>query len=228
MPQHLLYETAACAPLVDEWASFQAAESGLSQGGVTVWEASRAMVVVGRNTSLVDQVHEQACVADHVPIVRRMTGGGAVVLAPGCVSYGMVISLLERPEWLDVAASFDAVLGAIVSALALPGLCAEGDSDLALQGRKVSGNAQRRGRRTLLHHGTLLYDFDARLVTRYLKEPARQPDYRARRSHETFLGNIPRSRAEVMDAIRRAWDSHLVPTALTGDVLGGCGPPGSR
>jgi len=66
-----------------------------------------------------------------------------------------------------------------------------------LNGRKVSGSAQRRGRRALLHHGTLLYDFDPALAVRYLKEPSRQPAYRARRSHGEFLGNLPLTGEEV-------------------------------
>jgi lipoate-protein ligase A len=76
--------------------------------------------------------------------------------------------------------------------------------DLVFRGRKVSGSAQRRGRRAILHHGTILYDFDASLATRYLKEPARQPPYRAGRRHSDFLGNLPLSRSAVFAALQRA------------------------
>ena len=91
-------------------------------------------------------------------VLRRFSGGGAVVLGPGCLNYAVALSLVSRPELADVAASFECSW-AIVAALGSRG-CRLPGTDLALDGRKVSGNAQRRGRRALLHHGTLLYDFD--------------------------------------------------------------------
>jgi lipoate-protein ligase A len=64
-------------------------------------------------------------------------------------------------------------------------------SDLAIGDRKFAGHAQRRTRTTLLHHGTILYDFDLGCVGRLLREPARQPAYRRGRSHADFLVNVP-------------------------------------
>ena len=93
----------------------------------------------------------------------------------------------------------------IAAALNVTNLTVAGGTDLALNGRKVSGNAQRRGRRALLHHGTLLYAFDASLAARYLRDPHRQPAYRAGRPHTDFLGNLPLSKEAIEDALRAAW-----------------------
>ena len=140
-----------------------------------------------------DHVDLDACRADGVEVLRRSSGGGAVVLGPGCLNYAIAVSLVSRPELVDVAGSFCAILGQIAASLGVPGVSIAGHADLSLHGRKVSGNAQRRGRHALLHHGTLLYDFDPRYAVRYLKEPARQPAYRAARPHAEFLGNLPLS-----------------------------------
>ena len=110
--------------------------------------------------AIADDVIQEACRDDGVRVLRRFSGGGAVVLGPGCLNYAVALSLVSRPELADVAASFQFILGRIVAALGIPGLSIAGGTDLALDGRKVSGNAQRRGRRALIHHGTLLYDFD--------------------------------------------------------------------
>jgi lipoate-protein ligase A len=91
---------------------------------------------------------------------------------------------------VDVARSFELVLGRLASALAIEGLAVASGTDLAISGRKVSGNAQRRGRRALIHHGTLLYAFDPALATRYLREPRRQPQYRSGRTHHDFMGSL--------------------------------------
>ena len=169
---------------------FMAVEGGSAVGLHRSWQVARPVAIVGRHGAVGDDVIVEACRADGVTVLRRFSGGGAVVLGHGCLNYAVALSLVSRPELSDVAASFQVVLHAIVSALDIPGLSIHG-SDLTLNDRKVSGNAQRRGRRAFVHHGTLLYDFDPSLATRYLKEPARQPGYRASRHHAEFLGNLP-------------------------------------
>ena len=202
--------SAVDAELAAEWEMFQAVEAGTASGAWRVWEAPGPAVCVGRRGS-VGQVHEPACLDDGVPVVRRESGGGAVVLGAGCLNYALVVPLTLRADLLDVAESFQIILGQLARALGLPGLGVAGTTDLALSGHKVSGNAQRRGRRALLHHGTLLYGFDASLATRYLAEPERQPTYRARRRHADFLGNLPLSADRLRRAVRH------VAEVLTGE-----------
>ena len=159
------------------------------------WESDTWFVAIGKSQRM-DQV---VCAEAGVPVLRRASGGGAVVLGPGCLNFALALSLSKRPELRDVRGSISTILGAIADALGIEGLELRGQSDLAIGGRKVSGNAQRRTRNALLHHGTLLYNFDSKSVARFLKEPERQPAYRARRPHNEFLGTIPLSK----EAIKR-------------------------
>lgn len=185
--------------LARDWRLFQAVESGAAEVGWAIWETHEPVVVLGRHNQIDDWIDLSACRHDGVDVLRRCSGGGAVVLGPGCLNYAVGLSIVSRPRLAEVAATFRTVLAAFIAAFQIEGLMLAGASDLALEGRKVSGNAQRRGRRGVLHHGTLLYDFDAALAHRYLREPPRQPDYRAGRSHERFLGNLPLDR----EAVRR-------------------------
>jgi lipoate-protein ligase A len=178
------------AQLAEEWSLFQAAESGACEIAWRCWQPCRPVVVLGRNGRAAAEVVGEACRTDGVDVLRRFTGGGSVVLAPGCLAYTVILPLAFRPEFEEVMASFRWILERIVEALGVPGLAVVG-SDLVLKDRKVSGNAQRRGRRALIQHGTLLFDFDARLATRWLTEPVRQPSYRRHRPHDEFLGNLP-------------------------------------
>ncbi len=182
-------------------ALFHALESGAGEESLRVWECTTPVVVLGCSGVVSRDVDADACAADGVPIMRRTSGGGAVVLAPGCLNYSLVLSLERRPQLRDVCASYRQILGWLVQRLDVPGLEIRGLSDLAIAGRKVSGNAQRRGTRALLHHGTLLYAFDARMAVRYLKEPARRPEYRADRDHARFLGNLPLSTQQIQERL---------------------------
>jgi lipoate-protein ligase A len=202
LPPHPDQATAVDAAL------FRAMETARGNETLSFWESRQPAVIVSESATVGAAVHEEACLADGVPIVRRISGGGAVVVGPGCLNYAIVLSLETRPELRDVAYSYRLILDTIVHALSVPGLAIRDVGDVALDGRKVSGNAQRRGRRALLHHGTLLYDFDSRLMERYLRMPVRQPAYRANRSHLAFVANLPLSR----DALRRRLaDAFCVP-----------------
>jgi lipoate-protein ligase A len=172
-----------------------------------VWENPQTAVIVGSLGSIGRDIHEDACLADGVPIIRRVSGGGAVVVARGCLNYSLVLSLEARPELRHVPQSYRVILGQIVDALKVPGLTIQGLGDLAIEGRKVSGSAQRRGRRALLHHGTFLYAFDIHSLERYLTEPARQPAYRAGRRHAAFVTNVPLQPDAIKAALIHAWDT---------------------
>jgi lipoate-protein ligase A len=191
--------------LTREWSLFQSVESGAPGNLCRCWEVTRPVVVVGRNSALAADVSLDVCRDDRVPVLRRFSGGGAVVLGPGCLNYAVVVSLASWPELTSVSASFHVLLGRIVAALGISGLSIAGGTDLVRDGRKVSGNAQRRGRRALIHHGTLLCGFDPQLATRYLKEPSRQPAYRAARRHAEFMGNLPLSVQTVQARLETAW-----------------------
>jgi lipoate-protein ligase A len=187
---------------------FAAVEERDGEETLWLWESPQPAVVVGRFGVIGREINERACRADGVPVMRRITGGGAVVIGPGCLNYACVLSLEARPELRDVAGSYGAILGWIVEALGAPGLDVAGVSDLAVGDRKVGGSAQRRGRRALLHHGTVLYGFDASLMERYLKTPRRQPAYRAGRRHAAFVTNAPMEPVAIVAGLARAFVLH--------------------
>jgi lipoate-protein ligase A len=198
-----------------EWELFRSVETGSPGHLYRCWQVSRPVVVVGRSSAIDAHVIRETCAEDSVRVLRRFSGGGAVVLGPGCLNYAVVLSLVSWPELADVSASFQIILGRIAGALGVPGLSPAGGTDLVLGGRKVSGNAQRRGRRAVIHHGTLLCGFDPRLAARYLREPARQPVYRAARCHTDFMGNLPLPVETVRARLEAGWTEAFPPADLS-------------
>jgi lipoate---protein ligase len=183
------------------------AEDGRGGEVLRFWEWPSAAVVLGAGCRLADDVDEAACRADGVPVLRRASGGGTVLLGPGCLCYSLVLAYARAAELRDITASYGYILGRVAAALRglLPDAEHAGTSDLASGGRKFSGNAQQRKRDHLLHHGTLLYDFDLDRVGRYLRMPARQPEYRGRREHAAFLQNLPCGADELRHRLRETW-----------------------
>jgi lipoate-protein ligase A len=184
------------------------AESG---GGevLRVWEWPRPAVVLGSGCSLAEDVDENACNVDGVPILRRSSGGGTVLLGTGCLLYVLILKYDRDPALGEIRSSYQAILERIGKSLEAGVSRVEraGISDLAIDGRKFSGNAQQRKLSFLLHHGTLLYAFDLSLIPRYLREPARQPAYRAKRDHGAFVRNVPLTADELKRRLCAAWQA---------------------
>jgi lipoate---protein ligase len=174
-------------------------------GVLRLWESAKECVVLGQSGRCERDVLLDACWAAEVPVLRRCSGGGAVLLGPGCLNYSLVLPLQWNSRWRDVRYSLRWAMERMRQALGLAGLRNEGDCDLVLNDRKVSGNAQRRTQSAILHHGTILYDFDSARAECFLKPPHRQPRYRAGRSHAEFLGNVPLSAGQIRNRLAEAW-----------------------
>ncbi len=178
-----------------------------------VWQWPACAVVLGAGGRIADDVDEERCRADHVPLARRASGGGTVLLGHGCLLYSIVLAFARDPALTQIPSSYRYVLGRIADGLrsVAPDLDLCGSSDLARLDRKISGNAQQRKRTHVLQHGTLLFDFDAEQAARYLKLPPRQPEYRRQRSHRDFLANIPASAEQLKRCLREAWSADEMP-----------------
>lgn len=172
------------------------------------WESDRYFVVLGPSCRLIDDVHIAACEQDGIPVLRRTSGGGTVLQGPGCLSYAFVLPLTFHPDLANIRTTNRLILERIARSLHRwePAVACRGISDLAIDGLKISGNAQRRKRHALLFHGTILHAMNSDLITRYLKQPVRQPDYRENRPHSTFLRTIDVSPQNLKQAIAQAWD----------------------
>jgi len=168
------------------------------------WETVQECVVLGRSGRVERDVKLDLCRRSRIPVLRRCSGGGAVLLGPGCLNYSIVLPLEWNVRWRDVRYSFEWTMTLVRRALGVPGLRSEG-SDLSLDDRKVSGNAQRRTQTAILHHGTILYSFDGHRAEHFLKPPLRAPQYRAGRSHRDFLGNVPLDAEEIRERLVAAW-----------------------
>ena len=144
-----------------------------------VWESPTYFVCLGKNCRVEDDVWVDNCRADGVPILRRISGGGTVLLGPGCLNFALVLLFERDRRLLSVQESFNYVLSAIISNIPqLVSARQAGACDLVLGDRKFSGNCQRRQRTHLLHHGTILLNFAVSAVSRYVREPRRQPPHR--------------------------------------------------
>ena len=184
-------------------------ESGSLDEVLRFWESSRPFVVVGYGNHVDVEVNRSACEEDGLPILRRCSGGGAVVQGPGCLNYSLVLRVDRHAELASITSANCTIMkrnAAPLSKLLGKEVSVEGYTDLAMGGLKFSGNAQRRKRTHLLFHGTfLLESFDLTLLSRYLKHPSREPDYRGTRTHDDFVATLSLNAEQVKSVLREEW-----------------------
>ncbi len=173
----------------------QCCEQGLLSESFRLWESQRVCIVLGRVGKLEEDLQIDNVIRDQIPVFRRSSGGGTVIQGPGCLNFTFVLSKEKRPQIADLHASYQAILQPVIQLLRSAGVDTQfcPVSDLALGGgvRKFSGNAQRRARGFILHHGTLLYNMNLKLFERYLRMPFKMPEYRQSRTHAEFVTNLP-------------------------------------
>lgn len=188
-----------------------------AQGGqgplVRVWEPREPAVVLGRSNRAEREAHLDACAADGVPVLRRRGGGGAVVLAPGCLvaSFARAVS---RP--LAVGTHMEEAVELLRRAVATAGgvgLNPAGTGDLCHGDRKVAGSSAFAGRGAFFYQASLLVDLDLALVDRYLRHPSREPAYRRGRPHREFLTTLRRAGCrKPLEALARDLEAALALT----------------
>jgi len=206
-------------------------ESAGGEGLLRFWEPQEYFVVVGYGNAVAAEVNVEACRELGVPILRRCSGGGTVLQGPGCLNYALVLEIGDSGPLRTIAAAnrfimernrgvLDAVLQRR-SGTERPqaGITVQGHTDLAIGGRKFSGNAQRRRKTFLLFHGTFLLRFDLERVACLLPMPTRQPAYRKNRLHGDFLTNLGMSAGDVKEALREAWQAAASANAVPRETI---------
>lgn len=203
----LTLDTPAENLALDE-ALLQQVDADPSLGILRTWEPASSFVVLGRSNQVEAEVDEPRCRSEGVPIFRRSSGGGAVVVGPGCLAYAVILPLNPALRTAGVSEVTLAVMEVIASGLRIdaPGITVCGTSDLVLQDRKFSGNSQRWLKNAFLHHGTILYDFDVSRIGQLLRMPTRQPDYRSHRPHGDFVTNLLLPRDQLIARLVAAWN----------------------
>jgi lipoate-protein ligase A len=192
-------------------ALLDSAEADPREGEVLrLWELASHAVVMGRSSNAESEVNLPACRSRGVPVLRRSSGGAAIVAGPGCLMYAVVLSYKRRPHLRMLDEAHRYVLSQVAAGIRTLGVDVKlsGTSDLAWNDRKVSGNSLRCKRDHFLYHGTILYDFDLPLLGELLRWPPRQPEYRRRRPHGEFVTNLPVKAADLRQALAASFAAH--------------------
>ncbi len=117
---------------------------------------NRPSVIIGLHQNAFAEINVKHVKENNIPVVRRLSGGGAVFHDLGNVNFTFIDN---KKEGEDTASMFARFTRPIIEALSLLKIEASllGRNDLVIDSRKFSGNAVAVYRNRILQHGTLLF-----------------------------------------------------------------------
>lgn len=165
---------------------------------------NRKAVIIGRNQNPWLECNLNQLNADGVQLVRRISGGGCVYHDEGNLNFSFMCheKSYDEKEQTEI----------ILNALRALGINAEttGRNDIAIEGRKFSGNAYCRRQNIQQRHGTLLVNAELGIFDRYLSVPKKKLIAKGVKSVRSRVCNLSEYRkgltsAELMQAIIDAY-----------------------
>jgi len=167
---------------------------------------NRPAVIVGRNQNTLAEIDEAFTRRRGIPVVRRLSGGGAVFHDLGNINFTFINNGTPS-EGLD----FERFTVPIQRALrSMDVECVfSGRNDLLIEGKKFSGNAQHFHGGRILHHGTLLFSSDMTDLSGALRvdpEKYRDKAVKSVRSRVTNISSHLNAPMEVTEFIRALMD----------------------
>ncbi len=140
-------------------------DKDLGQDLLILWQNEPA-IVVGKHQNTYGELNLDYVQENNIKVVRRMSGGGAVYHDLGNLNYTVI---KNEGELYRNDFSFFAL--PVISCLEKLGVTAtfDGRNDIAIHGKKFSGNAQYFYKNKVLHHGTLLFASDLTVLVQALQ-----------------------------------------------------------
>jgi lipoate-protein ligase A len=177
-----------------------------------LWQNDNS-IIIGQNQNAEAEINRSFVEAHGIRVARRTTGGGAVYHDLGNLNYSFISDAGDAERL-----TMEHFTRPIVEALKGLGLQAEasGRNDILVEGRKVSGTAQRLVKGRILHHGTLLFDSNPEMVSGALHVDSTKFQSKSSKSVRSRIGNIRDFLPKDM-TLTEFWD--YLKTALAGSGL---------
>lgn len=130
-----------------------------------LWQ-NEPCIVVGRNQNTLAEINHDYVTEQAIPVVRRLTGGGAVFHDLGNLNYTFIEA--DAKDKFGNYAVFATPVLQVLQDLGVPATVS-GRNDLLVDGKKICGNAQTMFHGRMMHHGCILFSGNIDHLTAALK-----------------------------------------------------------
>lgn len=143
-------------------------------------------VIIGKHQNAYAEINYPFVRANQIPVIRRISGGGAVYHDSGNVNFTFIKKTYKNNQ-VDFS-RFSSIIVKFIQSLGIDVNISKRNS-LFAHNLKFSGHAEHVFHDRVLHHGTLLFDTDLNMLHQCLK-PAKEFGGKAMVSVRSEVGNI--------------------------------------
>lgn len=174
----------------DPWFNLAAEEYVLkhSQEDVCMLWRNAPCVVVGKHQQTLSEINRSYLEQANIPVIRRITGGGAVYHDLNCLNYSFITNAQHESDKIN----FERFTLPVRSFLQSLGIDAQltGKSNITVGGKKISGNAAHLFKNRSIHHGTLLFNTELNKLENSILNPENRYHTRAVQSIRATVVNL--------------------------------------
>ncbi len=155
-------------------------------------------IIIGLHQNAYSEINIDYVRNNNIPVVRRLSGGGAVFHDLGNVNFTFIDNRSTSEETSQMFARFTKP---ILDALGELGIeaCLKGRNDLVIDDRKFSGNAVALYKNRVLQHGTLLFSASMTNLSQALANRPENFAGKAVQSNRARVTNISEHLSQKMD-----------------------------
>ncbi|MDP3435638.1 MAG: hypothetical protein Q8S04_00190 [Bacteroidales bacterium] len=154
------------------------------------WQPDAVYIVLGRSNSAERAVYVDLAEKDGVRIVKRPSGGESVVLTPSMMVFSSKFLLKKESSPATIFKMVNTSLIDSLSTAGIKNLSSKGISDLTINDKKILGSSMYLKNNYLFYHAVLNISEDVSIISKYLKHPSKEPDYRQGRVHKEFITSL--------------------------------------
>jgi len=155
-----------------------------------LWHPDDNYIVLGRankpdialETNLVEQ--------DNVKVYKRPSGGETVILTPNTLVISVKVKIGNELNTQKYFREINDKIMDALSSLGVKNLSMKGISDISIGDKKILGSSIYLRKKTLFYHAVLNISESIDFISKYIKHPTKEPDYRKGRSHKEFVTSL--------------------------------------
>jgi len=173
-----------------------------------IWSPDNIQIVLGRSKKEEDDVFLEKAREDNIPIIRRETGGGTVLIDSGCIIVDIGYRAESRCRKIDMLQKANAIIAKMLNDIGIEAKFDAEWPDILVGECKICGSSLGIRNTNFLYSASLIYDaLSIQMIDKYLKIPIRMPAYRNARNHRDFLISVnslsEKSKDEIIAALRK-------------------------
>ncbi|MBN1253028.1 MAG: hypothetical protein JXR51_13840 [Bacteroidales bacterium] len=155
-----------------------------------IWIPDKMYIVIGRSNNIEDSVFIEKVKEERIEIFKRPSGGETVILSPKTAVISVKLNVKNELNVHHYFKEINTIIISALSELGIKNLNQKGISDISIGNKKILGSSIYRKPDKIFYHAVLNISEDVSLISKYLKHPKKEPDYRKGRSHDEFVTSI--------------------------------------